>query len=175
MTKMIRKNSNRLQGYNYSQPGAYFATVCACDRQNLFGEVVNDRMELSAAGIFARQCWQEIPQHFPGVALDEFVIMPNHVQGIIIINNDKNGSVGGQHVEPGRLSNFQHVAPGSLGAIVRGFKSAVTRWFHANTQIKTVWQRNFYDHVVRDESEMNRIRMYIRQNPINWEHDRQNQ
>ncbi len=175
MTKMIRKNSNRLQGYNYSQPGAYFATVCACNRQNLFGEVVNDRMELSAAGIFARQCWQEIPQHFPGVALDEFVIMPNHVQGIIIINNDKNGSVGVQHVEPGRLSNFQHVAPGSLGAIVRGFKSAVTRWFHANTQIKTVWQRNFYDHVVRDESEMNRIRMYIRQNPINWEHDRQNQ
>lgn len=183
MTETIRKNSNRLQGYDYSQPGAYFATICACNRQNLFGEVVNDRMELNAAGIFARQCWQEIPQHFPGVVLDEFVIMPNHVHGIIIINNDKNGSVGVQHVEPLhesphetlRLNGFQSIVCGSLGSIIRGFKSAVTRWFHANTQIKTVWQRNFYDHVVRDESEMNRIRMYIRQNLINWEHDRQNQ
>jgi len=182
MTETIRKNSNRLHGYDYSQPGAYFATVCACNRQNLFGEVVNDRMELNDAGIFARQCWQEIPQHFPGVALDEFVVMPNHVHGIIMISNETivGESVGVQHVEPlrnncpRRISNFQHVAPGSLGAIVRGFKSAVTRWFHANTQIKTVWQRNFYDHVVRDESELNRIRLYVQQNPARWEFDRLN-
>ncbi|NCB40762.1 MAG: transposase, partial [Erysipelotrichia bacterium] len=107
---------------------------------------------------------QEIPQHFPGVALDEFVIMPNHVHGIIVINN-----------KPRHISNFQHVAPGSLGVIVRGFKSAVTRWFHAHTQIKTVWPRNFYDHVVRDESELNRIRLYVQQNPARWEFDRLNQ
>ena len=183
MTETIRKNSNRLQGYDYSQPGAYFATVCVCNRQNLFGEIVNDRMELNNAGILTRQCWQEIPQHFPGVALDEFVVMPNHVHGIIVINDATivGESVGVQHVEPLRnnkpqhISNFQHVIPGSLGAIIRGFKSAVTRWFHVHTQIKTVWQRNFYDHVVRDDSELNRIRLYVQQNPARWEFDRLNQ
>ncbi|EKD83365.1 MAG: hypothetical protein ACD_39C00726G0004 [uncultured bacterium] len=183
MTETIRKSSNRLQGYDYSQPGAYFTTVCASNRQNLFGEIVSDRMELNDAGFFARQCWQEIPKHFLGVTLDEFVVMPNHVHGIIVINNETivGKSVGVQHVEPlrnnepRRISNFQHVIPGSLGAIVRGFKSAVTRWFHVNTRIKTVWQRNFYDHVVRDDPELSRIRLYIRQNPAKWEFDRLNQ
>lgn len=177
MTEMIRKNSNRLPGYDYSLPGAYSVTICTCNRQHLFGKIDQGRMVLNDAGLFWQQCWQEIPQHFPGVALDEFVVMPNHVHGLIIIDNV---AVGVQHVEPlrndgsQRLANFQYVIPGSLGAIVRGFKSAVTRWFHTNTQIKTVWQRNFHDHVVRDDPELNRIRTYICQNPAKWESDRLN-
>ncbi len=152
-------------------------------------------MRLNMAGIFAERCWQEIPKHFSTVELDEFVIMPNHIHGLIIINHENTTPVEVQYmtipvevqyIEPLRNVNFQpnvkpkqkaayqHVIPGSVGAIIRCFKSAVTRWFHENTQIKTVWQRNFFDHIVRDESELNRIRLYIQQNPSKWPSDRQN-
>jgi REP element-mobilizing transposase RayT len=126
-----RINSYRLSGYDYSQPGVYFVTICTSSRQKFFGEIADCQMRLNMAGIFAERCWQEIPKHFSTVELDEFVIMPNHIHGLIIIN-------------------------------------------HENTQIKTVWQRNFFDHIVRDESELNRIRLYIQQNPSKWPSDRQN-
>ena len=190
-----RINSYRLSGYDYSQPGVYFVTICTSSRQKFFGEIADCQMRLNMAGIFAERCWQEIPKHFSTVELDEFVIMPNHIHGLIIINHENTTPVEVQHmtipvevqyIEPLRNVNFQpnvkpkqkaayqHVIPGSVGAIIRCFKSAVTRWFHENTQIKTVWQRNFFDHIVRDESELNRIRLYIQQNPSKWPSDRQN-
>ena len=199
-----RINSYRLRGHDYSQPGAYFVTICTSSRQNFFGEIADCQMRLNIAGIFAERCWQEIPKHFSTVGLDEFVIMPNHVHGLIIINHENTTPVEVQHtptpvevqhaptpvevqyieplrnvnfqrnVKPKQKAGYQHVIPGSVGAIIRCFKSAVTRWFHENTQIKTVWQRNFYDHIVRDESELYRIRLYIQQNPSKWSSDRQN-
>ncbi|MFZ5951215.1 MAG: transposase [Candidatus Rifleibacteriota bacterium] len=143
-------------------------------------------MHLNEAGVFAQNCWQQIPSHFPSVILDEYVIMPNHVHGLIMIKGEW---LQGQGTEPADLSQtpglmknddsenlakFQHSIPGSIGVIVRGFKSAVTRWFRANTKINVVWQRNFYDHIVRDENELDRIRSYIIQNPAKWHFDRQN-
>lgn len=199
-----RINSYRLKGHDYSQPGFYFLTICTSDRKNLFGEIADCQMRLNMAGKFAERCWQEIPKHFSTVGLDEFVIMPNHVHGLIIINHENTTPVEVQHtstpvevqyaptpvevqyieplrnvnfqrnVKPKQKAGYQHVIPGSVGAIIRCFKSAVTRCFHENTQIKTVWQRNFYDHIVRDESELNRIRLYIQQNPSKWLSDRQN-
>ena len=186
MQKDYRNNSYRLRGYDYSQPGFYFLTICTSNRQNLFGEITDNKMNLNNSGLFVEHCWKEISRHFSNIELDEYVIMPNHLHGIIVINPSNKGSVGVQHVEPLRNScakqncvpnqqrDYQKVVPGSLGAVVRGFKSAVTRWFHNYSKVKTVWQRNFYDHIVRDECELARIRLYIRQNPEKWQFDWQN-
>jgi REP element-mobilizing transposase RayT len=126
-------------------------------------------MILNEYGKIVQRCWLEIPQHFPNVRLDEFIIMPNHIHGIIVINND----VGVQNFEP--LQNkYQKIIPRSIGSIVRGFKIGVTKWFRENTNIYTVWQRNYYEHIIRNEKELNEIRKYIINNPLKWELDIEN-
>jgi hypothetical protein len=110
MTDKLRINPYRLVAYDYSQPGAYFVTICVEGRKNLFGEIIDDQMQLNDAGVFSQRCWQEIPQHFANVSLDEFVVMPNHVHGIIIINPGNN--LGVQHVEPYRTPNAWRVTSG---------------------------------------------------------------
>ena len=179
------RRSIRLKGYDYSQPGWYFITIVVQNRQMLFGDVVNGEMVLNNAGRIADQCWREIPKHYPNVQLDEYVIMPNHVHGIIgIIMDDKNAgaknftNVGVQNFEPLRFESmhrenkYQKIIPRSIGSIIRGFKIGVTKWFRQNTEIYTVWQRNYWDHIIRNEIELNRIRDYIINNPKNWNKDR---
>jgi len=170
------RRSIRLQGYDYSQPGAYFITLCTQNRECLFGGILNGEIRLNEFGKIAHQCWLEIPQHFPHVQLDEFVVMPNHIHGIIVLNNIV---VGVQNIEPLQqniepLQNqnaYQHIIPRSIGSIIRGFKIGVTKNFRQNTDIYVVWQRNYYEHMIRNEVELNRIRQYIIDNPKKWRTD----
>lgn len=171
--KEHKRKSIRLKGYDYSQTGAYFVTVCAHNHELLFGHIAEERMILNDAGKFANKCWLEIPEHFPHVTLDKFIVMPNHIHGIIII--DTMNDVGVQNVEPLRKQNkYQQIIPKSIGSIIRGFKIGVTKWFRSNTNIYNVWQRNYYEHIIRNEDGLNRIREYIINNTIQWQFDREN-
>ncbi|MEJ5351784.1 MAG: transposase [Melioribacteraceae bacterium] len=174
--------------YDYSQPGAYFITICTHNRECLFGKINDGKMFLNDIGEIAKQCWFEIPNHFPNVSLDEFVIMPNHIHGIIILNDNMvdNGNnqnvdipnVGVQNFEPLRKkmqqNQFQKIIPRSIGSIIRGFKIGVTKWCRQNTNIYTVWQRNYFEHIIRNDIALQRIRQYIVDNPMKWELDMEN-
>lgn len=184
------RKSIRLKGYDYAQEGFYFITICCQDRAQLFGEIMNGEMILNECGEIADNCWLEIPNHFPNVELYEHIIMPNHVHGIIEIKfksaiienpqqNDDNlkivvTSVGANDYSP--LRTLQRSLPRSpsktIGSIVRGFKIGVTKWMRQNTNVYDVWQRNYYDNIIRDEQSYQRISDYIRNNPKNWKEDK---
>ncbi|MEJ5299358.1 MAG: transposase [Thermodesulforhabdaceae bacterium] len=172
------RQSIRLKNYDYTQPGAYFITLCTYERAQLFGYVDNGAMVLNALGEIARQCWLAIPNHFPHTELDEFVIMPNHVHGIIWIVGD----VGARHAVPLQsavrktMEQFGQPVLGSIPTIVRSFKSAVTHRInqYRGTPGALVWQRNYYEHIIRTERVLNAIRQYIRDNPLRWHMDRYN-
>lgn len=166
-----------MPGFDYTSTGVYFVTICTPHRECLFGEIVDGIMRLNAYGDVVAECWQAIPDHFPHATLDAFVIMPNHVHGIITIMRSQQPTretppVGAQHVAPLPVN----VIPGSLGAIVRAFKSAVTKRINIlrGTPGAPVWQRGYFDRVVRDETEMQRIRQYIADNPSRWQIGREN-
>jgi len=167
-----QRRSIRLRGYDYTQLGAYFITICTYQGQCLFGHVLDGAMVFSDAARIVRACWDEISVHFPNVELDEFVIMPNHVHGImLIVHRGRGTACRGPTVE-----SFGKPVPGSLATTIRSFKSAVTK--RINQQRKTpggsVWQRNYYEHVMRDEAALARIRDYIGTNPLRWALDREN-
>jgi len=165
------RRSIRLAGYDYSQVGAYFVTVCAQGQMCLFGEIRNGEMYLNDVGRIVEQCWNEIPTHFPDVKLDEYVIMPNHVHGILIITD----AVGAKNFSPLQTSlQTPHGTSKTIGSIIHGFKIGVTKWFRQYTEIVTVWQRNYYEHIIRNEESLHRIREYIVNNPLQWEFDREN-
>ena len=148
--------SKRYQGYDYSLPGKYFVTICTKNKTPYFGKIENGEMKLSDIGIIARDLWIAIPDHCPNIGLDEFVIMPDHIHGIISIKT--NCDSGKPRISP---------KPGSLGAIVGSYKSAVSKIIHRfDPDFK--WQPRFYDHIIRSDSELSRIRKYIRENPGNW-------
>ena len=170
-----RRRSIRLRGYDYTSPGAYFVTICVRDRACVLGKVVEGEMRLDSLGEIAVECWRAIPDHFPHVRLDAFVIMPNHVHGIIVIV----GAVRATHASPVPHASPQRnpprgPRPGSLGAVVGSFKSATTKRIN---QIRGApgtpfWQRNYYEHVIRDQAGLDRIRRYIQANPRRWAEDR---
>ncbi len=173
-----KRRSIRLKGFDYSQPSAYLITICTYDKGCVFGDVVDGKIQLNDAGEIADVCWRQIPEHFPNVILDEYIIMPNHVHGIIAIE-DKDVNIGVQNVEPLRIENqsknkWQHIIPKSIGSIVRGFKIGVTKWFRQNTDMHVVWQRNYFERVIRNEKELFRIRDYIINNPLKWHEDKNN-
>jgi len=163
---MQNRRSIRLQGYDYGQAGAYFVTVVTQNRECLFGEIVDGAIILNPAGDCVQSCWLKIPEHFPHVELDSFTVMPNHVHGIILINN-----VGVQNFEPLPKNRYQHIIPRSIGSILRGFKIGVTKWFKTNTSIPAVWQRNYYERIIRDDNELNALQEYIINNPAKWQDD----
>jgi putative transposase len=164
--------SLRLKDYDYAQAGAYFVTIVTRDRACLFGDVVDADMRLNRYGEIARTDWQAIPKHFPDVALDIFLVMPNHVHGIISING------GARHAVPlpSPFERFGKPVSGSIPTIVRSFKSIVTKDINElrHTPGASIWQRNYFEHVIRDEESLNRIRQYILDNPARWEFDREN-
>ncbi|MCG8607680.1 hypothetical protein MJD09_22185 [bacterium] len=142
----------------------------------LFGEIVNKEVHLSQGGKIVDECWRNIPAHYPHVFLDEYIIMPNHIHGVIFISDDE---VGVQNFEPLQsvdhpTNKFQQIIPRSLDSIVRGFKIGATKWFRQSTDIRVVWQRNYHDRIIRDEDELNRIREYIIYNPVKWDDDEDN-
>jgi REP-associated tyrosine transposase len=153
----------------------YFVTMRARnDHRCAFGRATNRGVQLNAAGKIAKDCWLAIPKHFPSVQLDAFIVMPDHVHGILAIRRDEETrSVGAQHAAPLHLplpspiANQHRVAPDSLGAIVRSFKSATTKRINEmrGTSGAPLWQRNYFDRIIRDRGELDRVRWYIRINP----------
>ena len=166
------RQSTRLPNYNYSQTGYYFITICTRSMDIWFGQIINAKMCLSDVGLIAQQCWMEIPTHYPRVRLDNFIIMPNHIHGIIIIENEKN-SVRAQNFEPVQ-NKYQYIIPRSLGCVIRGFKIGVTQQCRKNAHIDFQWKRNYHDHIIRNERSLHRIRQYIQNNPLKWDLDEYN-
>ncbi|MEM1252673.1 MAG: transposase [Cyanobacteria bacterium P01_H01_bin.21] len=158
----------RLRGYDYASQGAYFVTICTYRRTCLFGEIIDEKMQLNQFGQIAEDCWQQIPKHFSNVDLDEFIVMPNHLHGIIIIEYSVTQK------QPGTTERFGNMMqPGALSTIVRSFKSATTRQINilrAGPK-SPVWQRNYYDHIIRNAISYGRIKYYIRHNPLSWQVD----
>ena len=160
-----RNESNRYPGWNYGWDGFYFVTICVKHRAPAFGQVVDGRMELSELGQWARYCWKDIPNHFPFVVLDAFIVMPDHIHGIIQINKP----VGAQDFAPLRARNIFGPQSQNLGSIIRGFKIGVKKYTTMH-HIPFQWQPNYHDHIIRNQQALERIRIYIRNNPKNWKH-----
>jgi len=172
-TEKHRRRSIRLKGYDYNQAGAYFVTICTHDRVFLFGQIEYGEMTSSEPGHMVEQYWNEIPAHFPHVELDAFVIMPNHVHGILLITEP----VGAENFSPPPRPSPQRQRPGTsktVGSVIRGFKIGVTKWMREHTLIHNIWQRNYYEHIIRDEADLNRVREYIAANPARWDEDDEN-
>lgn len=169
------RRSIRLQGYDYAQAGAYFVTICTLDRECLFGRVVDGQMRLSEAGEVVAGEWINTADVRDEVALDEWVVMPNHFHGILVIADGRGAAVGrGMARRAPMAERFGRPVSGSVPTIIRSCKSAVTRRVNELRQTPGagLWQRNYWEHVIRDEAECDRIRAYIRDNPARWEGDR---
>jgi len=171
---MIRERKHiRLKGYDYCQAGEYFVTICSRAREHLFGEIVDGNMILNVIGTTANECWTEIPSHFPNVEIDAFVVMPNHVHGIIRIMDDP-----GRDVQLNIPTDKYHskISPkaGSLAVIVRTYKAAVTTICRKHGIDGFGWQSGFYEHVIRNDRSLARIREYIANNPLHWTVDAEN-
>ncbi|MDI6853858.1 MAG: transposase [Deltaproteobacteria bacterium] len=153
----------RLSGFDYGQTGAYFITICTADRENLFGHIIDGQMQENKIGKTVHVLWHDLNNRFNSIETDAFVVMPNHVHGIII--------VGAQFIAPSK--GLMNQAP-TLGDIVRTFKAVSSREIRTSLLSRFAWQRNYYEHVIRDDKSLNRIREYIVTNPLRWELDREN-
>ncbi|NQT49923.1 hypothetical protein HQ571_04475 [Candidatus Kuenenbacteria bacterium] len=177
------RQSIRLPGFDYAQSGFYFVTICAKERgHHDFGKIVDGEMRLSEIGNVTNKCWLEIPKHYPNAQLWEYVVMPNHVHGIIRIcsDNKQDPNVRVQDFEPlhsGVFKNkYQHIIPKSLGSIVRGYKIGVRKWCVNHDKFGYYrWKRNFYDRIIRNEHELQSIRKYIKNNIKKWGEDIENE
>ena len=172
-----QRRSIRLKGYDYSQGGAYFVTIVAQGRLCLFGDVVDGEMRANDAGEMVWRVWDGMPGRFPSIEMDEFVVMPNHVHGVIIIRQSLGSLVGGQ----GDSGVQRDTGATTVGDVVGAFKSLTTVEYGRGVRKldwppfdRRLWQRNYYERVIRDESEFSRVRKYIANNPMEWEFDREN-
>jgi len=215
-----RIESSRSQNFNYASNGAYFITICTKDREHFLGKIIKSKMQLSRMGIIVIKCWFDLPNHYSNCILDEFIIMPNHVHGVIIIDNGddclnivetgfpargwspfrvktclygnnktllKNCrdakscvSTAKQKIIKRNMAK-QKTNPiptkyHSLSEMVRAFKTFSARRINEiqNTPGKPIWQPRFYDRIIRNGQELNRIRKYIVENPKEWKRDRNN-
>ncbi|WP_321372554.1 transposase [uncultured Draconibacterium sp.] len=163
-----RISSTRLQNWDYGSNAAYFVTICTQGREHYFGDIVNGEMQLSPIGKLAEKYWMEIPQHFPFVQLNAFVVMPNHVHGIIVI--DRNDDINRDAVQTPKLG-VSTWKSGTLGVIINQYKRAVT--INARKiNPHFAWQSRYHDHIIRNDESFERICNYILSNPENWYEDR---
>jgi len=191
-----------MKGYDYSLAGAYFITIVTHDRKHILGEITNGEMSINKYGDISKFTWCDLVNHNPGIELDEFIIMPNHLHGIIIIHERSDFSLTNSYVEtcPGNR-NGTNVGVGSeptptpaipdhslhdkfgtsktspqLPEIIRQFKTFSTARINVirNTPGIHFWQRNYYEHIIRDDDDLNRIRYYIINNPGQWDNDAEN-
>lgn len=172
MTKRPQRKSPRLPDYDYSQTGGYFVTICTHQRQHLFGTVDDGVMILSQYGKLAEANWLALPEHYSHIHLDDYVIMPNHIHGIIFLIDEDVEAVGeGLQTRP--YDNAKQPKRHGLSEIVRGFKTYSARRINEHRDSKgiPVWQRSFYDHIIRNEPDLNRIREYVQTNPARWQAD----
>ena len=182
-SKPKRRKSIRLKNFNYSNAGAYFVTICSQDMACLFGDVLRGETVLNEVGEMIRTAWSEIPYYFKNVQLDGFVLMPNHFHGIVWLIEAPVGV--GPRADPrealGELGQPRGVAPTALFDIVYQFKSLTTNKYIQGVKTKyykpfnkRLWQRNYYERVIRNEEELNNIRQYIMDNPKKWDDDKYN-
>lgn len=172
--QLPQRRSIRLIDYDYSQEGLYFVTICCKDKICHFGKVVDGEMVLNEGGLVAMECWLDIPKHFPSIILHEFIIMPNHIHGILEIKE----CVGAKNLSPENNTLFKSPT-GTIGSVICGFKIGVTKWYNNKRakdfsplqDKKSIWQRNYYEHIIRNEQSHQNISEYIIHNPINWEND----
>ncbi|MBI1929542.1 transposase [Candidatus Poribacteria bacterium] len=200
------RRSIRLRGYDYTQVGAYFVTICVRERVCLFGKVADREMQLNEMGQVVVECWRNIPRHFPAVELDAFVVMPNHMHGILVLTNRVRSGVENamdvetaagegtsplrQPVEKGNAGEGtsplrQPVEKGNAGAetaplrrptlgqVVAYFKYQSTKNINQRRGVpgSRLWQRNYYEHVIRDDTDLQQLREYVMYNPLKWELD----
>ena len=165
--KIHHRRSIRLQGYDYSQAGAYFVTIVTWQREMLFGKIVNGEMKLNEFGEIVSQKWQWLETQYEYMELGAWVVMPNHFHGILVIHDDGRG---GSRPAPTPTKRK------SLGGLIGAFKTVSTKQINLlrNTEGQVVWQRNYYEHIIRNESEMDRITRYIESNPARWADDDEN-
>lgn len=186
--KKPKRKSIRLKGYNYSTPGYYFVTICTKDKKCLFGEIPDAGMELNDAGRMVDRVWHELPVFYPNIHVDAFIIMPNHIHGIIIINSHNNVGAGPRACPeaPSAIDGQPRgVAPTkiklSLPDVVHRFKSMTTKKYINGVKQNNwqpfpdkLWQRNYYEHVIRNDIDLKETREYIMNNPQKWHLDRNN-
>jgi len=193
-----KRKDLRLENYDYSQPGWYYITVCVQDRKCLFGEIKNGKMALNDMGLLVKKYWNKLIDKF-NIELDEYIIMPNHIHGIIVINNN-NGRIhvdinGRTRVDDngrthGSAPTINHIHPmvgvdpcvdphPSLGETIQWFKTMTTNQYIKNVKNdnwppfdKRIWQRNYHEHIIRNETELNKIQKYITNNAAMWENDK---
>jgi REP element-mobilizing transposase RayT len=174
---IFKRRSIRLKGWDYRSLGLYFVTICTQNRECLLGRISKGELELNEAGHIVARCWEDIPIHFPHAELDEFVVMPNHVHGIIAISR----SVGAYNHTP-RPMEMHNDPPNllmrspckTIGSMIRGFKIGCSKCSGKNTELSIVWQRNYFEHIIRNEAELSHTRQYIRDNPATWFEDDEN-
>jgi len=172
--KEYHRRSIRLHGADYSEPGAYFITICAAERRNILGKIENGKVALSGLGEIVSRCWIQIPKHFSAARMEEFVVMPNHLHGIIGL------TVGARYIMPSHqrtrnTEGFQKPTRGSVPTIVRAFKAAATLEAKKSLGWKIeLWRKNYFERVLRDGKEYADASRYILENPARWEWDKEN-
>ncbi len=161
------RRSIRLKDYDYSQAGAYFVTMCAWHRECLFGEIENGEMRVNEYAGIAQACWDDLPNHYYHIELDAFVIMPNHVHGIVILTDEISVGAG---LKPAPTKRH------GLSEIIRAFKTFSSRRINETRDNPgcPIWQRNYHERVIRNDEELNRVREYIMHNPAGWAEDEDN-
>ena len=177
------RRSIRLPGYDYSQAGAYFVTICTYNRRPLFGEIHDGEMHLNSPGRMVSAQWLQLPYRFTDLELGEFVIMPNHIHGILVItgrgeaSSEEISASANMLVTDASPLRPNGTVPGSIGATIQNFKSITSRKINklSGKSKEPVWQRNYYEHVIRDETDYQAIHDYILSNPLNWEKDEEYQ
>lgn len=153
------RKRNRLKGYDYSLSGYYFVTICVKDRKKYFGKIINRKMYTNKIGEVIEKYWEEIPRYYVNCLVDEHIIMPNHIHGILVVKN---------------VGTEQCSVPtkyGTLSKIIKSFKDVSTKTIRNKYIHDFTWQRSFYDHIVRSEKSLYAIRNYIKYNPYKWEED----
>lgn len=166
-----QRKSPRLRGYDYSHEGAYFVTICTHERRSLFGFINKSEMVSGALGEIASKCWFKIPDHFPSVELDAFIVMPNHVHGILVLQTTTDTP----QINPISTvgTRYSASAQPQLGKIINAYKGAVTRFAkQAGLFRDPIWQSRYHDHIIRDEKALNYIRHYVHDNLARWETDK---
>jgi REP element-mobilizing transposase RayT len=170
-TRKYHRRSTRLRGYDYSRNGLYFITICTHQRECIFGEIIDGEMRVNKIGQIVLETWNKLPYRFPDIQLDQFVVMPNHAHGIIHI-------VGAIHESPLPNAPMDHIQRRRmlLSKIIGYFKMNSAKQINLirNTPAAPIWQRNYHDHIIRNERSLNIIRGYILQNPLQWDLDRNN-
>ena len=173
----------RLKGYDYATPGAYFVTICTHERECLFGDIVDGVMRLNEAGRMVNTVWDEIPAHYPGIDVDAFIVMPNHIHGIVaIVGAAPRGRPGSEQSNHGQPQGVAPTAVGlSLPEVVNRFKTMTTKRYADGVKQNgwpvfpgKLWQRNYYERVIRNVNELSATREYITCNPQQWPMDTDN-